>query len=465
MVASCGRDRTLQLFHKHDSQLELLQTLEDHAATVTDLMFMVEASNLLSISSDRTIIVRRLAYGAEGSRAYLPVRVITLKASPISFTHVPDEPNVVVVSTMDRQIQRYDVSSGRLLHSFKASDPAGSETVMLGSLGIQTVGETGNKIRLLTAVSSTDKTIRIHDYISGSMLTREYGQKAVSAIKLIQEFKDGESSRNTLISCALDSTIMIYDLILPKNPSNTPRDSSSVTPSLSTKSSQPLRRILSKNEISSFQKSLGAESDMVSPLRSTSPSRLRRKTSRISMPGTSKYSAPTPTATNACITPANGRFDRKSWQSSTGSSPRNTAHSKAKRPSLDDRRRSKSAANLNDLDDAADQICKSLRVFRKRIASAAMDKIDVQTARELESELALTTRALGERARESKGGSEKIAGEFMDVYLAKMIDERLALKAKSDGNRRVSKEADLEPEDNEEDQSDTTVGAKQGLGN
>lgn len=443
IVASCGRDRTLQLFHKQDSQLKLFQTLNDHAATVTDLMFMVEASNLLSISSDRTVVVRRLAHGAKGSLAYLPVRVITLKASPISFTHVPDEPNVVVVSMMDRQIQRYDISSGRLLHSIRASDYIGCETMMIGSLEIQTIGETGSQRRLLMGVSSTDKSIVIHDYISGSMLAREHGQKAVSAIKLIQESRDSGLSRNIFISCGLDSTIMIYDLNVPKNSNDMSGDSLGVTPSLSTKSIQPLRRILSRNEISSFQKSLESESDRVSPLRSTSPSHVRRKTSIVP---------------SACLSPANGQHDRKSSQSSMGLSPQTTGHLKAKRPSLDNRRRSKSVANLNDLNNAAEQICESLRVFRKRITSAAMDKMNAQTARELESELTLTSRILGERAMESRGGREKIASEVLDVYLAKMIDERLALKAKSDEVRRDTKEG------NEESESDVTAGAKDGLG-
>lgn len=427
-------------------------------------MFVNEASSLLSISSDRTIIVRKLAHGGEGSLAYLQVRVITLKASPISFTHVPDEPNVIVVSMMDRQIQRYDLSSGRLLHSFKASDSAGCETVMIGSLEVQKLGETGNQTRLLSGVSSTDKSIRIHDYISGSMLTREHGQKAVSAIKLIQELRDDGLSRNTLISCGLDSTIMIYDLSLPKDPSSTPQDSSDVTSSLSTKSSQPLRRILSKAEISTFQKSLEAEGDTVTPLRSKSPSRVRRRTSRISLAGTPKFATPTPTATNARVSTTDGRFDRKPSQSSSGSSPQNSGQSKGERPSLDSRLRSKSAANLNDLDDAAEQICKSLRVFRKRITSAAIDNIGAQTARELESELTLTTRILGERAREGKVGSEKIADDLLDVYLAKLIDERLALKAKSDENRKDINVAVLVRADDERDQNNATAGAKTASG-
>lgn len=441
LVASCGRDRVLQIFHKHDSHLELIQTLDDHAATVTDLMFMNGTSDLLSMSSDRTIIARKLALGGGSSLAYLPVRVITLKASPISFTHVPDEPNVVVVSMMDRQIQKYDVPSGRMLHSFKALDPGGTETVMIGSLEIQRLDETGNRAQLLLGVSSTDKSIRVHDYFSGSMLVREHGQKAVSAIKLIQALNDHGEPRNTLISCGLDSTVMIYNLSLPRDPANTPQGESGDVQSLSTKSNQPFRRILSKAEISSFQKSLEAEGDNITPLRNTSPSRMRLKTSRVSLAGAPKVSALTSTTTNHLASPASKRFDHKSSQSSTGL--QNIGPSKIKRPSLDARRRSKSAANLNDLNDEAEKICQSLRTFQKRITSAAMGKIDIQTAQELENELVLTTRTLSEKISEGNVGSEKIAGDLLDVYLAKMIDERLALKAKCEGDRNETHAADV----------------------
>jgi len=114
LVATCGRDRTIQLFRKDDSKLDLLQTLDDHAGSVSDVIFLDGASSLLSISSDRTIIVRKLAFGEDESLAYILIRVITLKASPLSLTCVPMEPNLVVVATMDRLISRYDISSGRL---------------------------------------------------------------------------------------------------------------------------------------------------------------------------------------------------------------------------------------------------------------------------------------------------------------------------------------------------------------
>ena len=440
IVATCGRDRTLQVFRKVGFELDVFQTLDDHAAAIGDLTFLDGPSTLLSISSDRTIIVRKMASGEDGSLAYIPIRVINLKASPVSFTGVPTEPNVMVISTMDRQIQRYDISSGRLLHSFKASDPATGDSVIMSSLEVQKL-EKASSSQLLLGVSSTDKSIRIHDYDSGSLLTREHGQLAVSAIKLIQVPIGNEPTRNHLISCGLDGTVMTWELgsLLRRNSGsdgipNGANDTESPTKASGTPT-QPLRRILSKTEISDFQKSLESENDTVSPIsRATSPSRVRRKTSRFSLAAAPKLAPPTlPNGLNSPMSPR-GRFDRRSSQehSSSGPNHQSKQNSKAKRPSLDDRRRSKSTANLNDLNDSAEQLCKALQTFRKRIASAAAEKLNPGTGKELEGELKLAFSALSEKTWRNHVSSETMAGDVLDVYLAKMIDERLALKAKSE---------------------------------
>lgn len=437
LVATCGRDRTLQLYRKDNHALSLLQTLDDHAAAVGDLKFFNGPSTLLSISSDRTIIVRKLASGENGSLAYITVRVVSLKASPVSFTSVPTEPNSVMVSTMDRQIQRYDISSGRLLHSFKASDPTSGDSVIMNSLVVHQSDEAWGS-RLLLGVSSTDKSLRVHDYDSGSLITREYGQTSVSAIELIQEPMGNSLLHRSVISCGLDGTIMIWELASrPRRDSCSDATSTAANevdspPKATTTPAQPLRRILSKAEISDFQKSLESDGDTVSPMsRAPSPSRIRRKTSRFSLTATPKLPAPSlPNGSNAPVL-ASGRFDRRSSQEHSPTGP--TANTKKhKRPSLNDRRRSKSTANLNDLTDSAEQQCKSLRTLRERIASSAAEKLNLGTAQELENELKLTLGVLSERNRTKYVGSETMAGDLLDVYLAKMIDERLALKEKSE---------------------------------
>lgn len=437
IVATCGRDRTLQLFQKHESQLELFQTLDDHAAAVGDVKFL-DGATLLSISSDRTVVVRKIAHGEGHSVAFLPVRVITLKASPVSLTAVPTEPNVVLISTLDRQILRYSVCSGRLLHSFKASDPTSGDSVLMSSLEVHELDDTATASRILLGVSSTDKSIRIHEYDSGAMLTREYGQNTVSAIKLLKRSVEGESPRNHLVSCGLDGTVMTWDLSCspPKQSGShdTPNGEKSPSRQLPP-SAQPPRRILSKAEISDFQRSFASEGDTVTPIRRPSPSRVRRKTSRYTLAAVPKVVAPAlPYPASASLSPLNRRTQRQPSQghSSTPSSQQRTVTSRSKLPSLDNRRRSKSAANLNDLNDLGKQMCMSLHAFRNRITSSSVAKLEQGTLQALANELNLTIRALNDKTSSKYVGGDATGADVLDVYLAKMIDERLAMRLKSE---------------------------------
>lgn len=422
----------MQLFSRHESHLELFQTLDDHAAAVGDAKF-VDGATLLSISSDRTIIVRKKARGEEHSIAFLPIRVITLKASPVSLTAVPAEANVVLVSTLDRQILRYDVSSGRLVHSFKASDPTSGDSVIMSSLEVHELGDLGTASRILVGVSSTDKSIRIHEYDSGAMLAREYGQNAISAVKLLRSSVEGESPRNHVVSCGLDGTVMTWSLSCnsPQPNGSHYTASSEESPSRQTPLfAQPPRRILSKAEISGFQKSLASE-ETISPIRGSSSSRVRRMTSRFPLaaaPETSATALQYPAG--ASLSPTSGTFERQSSQgySPTPSSQKNTFRSKPL--SSQDRRRSKSAANLSGLNDLGEQMCMSLRNFRHRITSSSVAKLEHGTLEKLAKELSLTRQALNDDTGGKYMGLETMGGDNLDVYLAKMIDKRLAMKTK-----------------------------------
>lgn len=435
IVATCGRDRTLQLFRKYDSHLHLLQTLDDHAAAVSNVKFL-DKTILLSVSSDRTIIVRKIVHGNEQSMiALLPIRVITLKASPVSVTAVPAEPNVVLVSTLDKQILKFNVTSGRILHSFKASDPTSGDSVTMSSLEVHELDDLATTSRIIIGVSPTDRSIRIHEYGSGAMLIREYGQNAVSAIKLLRSSVDGEPPRNYLVSCGLDGTVMTWDLSFnPPKPSES--RGTSLGPELTSRqtspSAQPPRRILSKAKLSDFQKSLASEGDTVTPIRGSSPSRVRHKISRHNLAAAPKIAAPALSCpVGASLSPANGKVARQSSQDHLPTSQKNTLNSRSKSNSLENQQRSKSAANLNDLNDLGTQMCISLRTFRNRITSSSVAKLEHGTLQELGRELNLTIRALDDYGSSNDVGCEVIGGDVLDVYLAKMIDERLALKAES----------------------------------
>ena len=437
LVASCGRDRVVQLYRLLSGNLELIQTLNDHAATVNDVLFTSDGSSLLSISSDRTVLVRKMARVEGEALAFLPIRMITLKATPVSFGLMPAEPESIVVSTMDRQVQKYDTRSGRLLNSFKAQDPLNGETVLLNSLELQKMGDGTNDRIVLFGASSVDKAIRMHDCNSGMLLSREQGQSAVSAIKVISREEDRKTPSRLLISCGFDGTVSIWDVWKQREGQESPCRAESPlkhTPI----SANPARKTLSQAEIRKFQKSLESEEDGLTPMNSPSPSRIRKKTSKYSMADARRSSlAPISTASSS---PAPAIRKISDDSSPTTVATKNLKTLRSRRPSLDHRRRSKSAANLNDLNDSAEKLTKSLQAFRERVELSVSDKLNPSTIRGLESELRLALTALCEKTNRAPTTSERLASESLDTYLAKMIDERLALRD------RIGEEVNVKPQ-------------------
>ena len=433
---SCGRDRTLQLFQKAGEKLLLFQTILDHVASVNKVMFLNE-STLLSSSSDRTICVRTMAFRTDQSIAFLPTRVIALKASPITLSVVPNYPNTIVISTMDRQIHKYDISLGRFTHSFKASDPVSGDSVILSSLLAQDIKIGGSQIRLLLGVSSTDRSIRIYDYDTGSMLTKEHGQTVVSSVVMVQTVGDCGCPSIYVISTGLDGTVMIWDLIVrstyPTDTNEAPNKLENMDPWKSPASAQPLRRILSKCEISDLQRSLDNGEYSPTSLRTESPTRLRKETSRYNMNNSAKLAMSPYSAkhvlSSSSITNSSRRKIPRDGSPKTPNTLFNTAP-KPNRPSIDGRYCTKSNGKLNDLSTSVEQICMSLRALRKQLTSS-VESLQWRTAEDLERELNLTLCAMSGTKR-NQTVNEIIGGDSLDEYIARMIDERLAMKLKSD---------------------------------
>ena len=139
LVASCGRDRNLQLFQLESGVLSHLQTMDDdHAASVSSVMFLDHGSTLISASADRTVVIRTIASVKERIAA-IPVKVLTLKSSPLAFAPMPREPEKVVISTMDRQILCFNMRTGQFIQGYKASDAACRESVTVSSMVVQTL--------------------------------------------------------------------------------------------------------------------------------------------------------------------------------------------------------------------------------------------------------------------------------------------------------------------------------------
>ena len=450
LVATCGRDRTVQLFRRALDQWMLIQTLDDHSASVCGLLFAENGEKLLSCSTDRTIHIRQLVktdVGGEEVMGAVPVRIITLKASPVSIAAcLNDQSGSFVVSMLDRTVATYEIATGRLVSSFKATDGEGAEAVALDALVMGAPNHLPGRPTILAGISSTDKSVRIYDGSSGSFLDREWGHTASVTDVALLEISDSE--QKVLISTGSDGTIMIWDLSprppdlqdqtdLVRDPSP-PKDITSARP--------PLRRVLSRAELAEFQRA----SPISTPTRQTSPPRtVRRKTSRYGL------SAQSPTQVPPVPTANSKHFASASDDSSSRKgSPRNRSRSpppspkgkESRRPSLaslDSRGRNKSTGNFSEfgtLNMATEQACRTLRAYRKKLLSS--EPVKEESLKELDQELRLTAMALGEKSLKSKAISETVLSGLLDQYserLVCMFDEKLRLtKMDSNGSAEVA---------------------------
>lgn len=442
-VACAGRDRTVQVFMKKDDTWDLLQTLDEHVGAVTGVLFSRNGSRLLSCSSDRTVVIRELVSREEDGdlmSAFLILRTITLKATPLSMILDADQDDVLLVSTIDRQVHKYDLRNGHSLSSFRASDTEGGDAVVVSSL-VHIPTPRGSP--LIAGVSSTDKSIRIYEE-NGTLIGRDWGHtEGVTDIALVSSktSEDDDADQRSLVTVAVDGTIFIWSLDL-KAPHRHDLSKSLDLMGASTPTTNkdllvakpPLRRVFSQSELARFQRS--PEEEVTTPTGNRSP-RLRKKLSKFSLAQAPRLDpSPMPSLSRDFQTsgPSFAQpLSRKTFRNRSPSppSPRNAQLSKSRRPSLDARSRTKSGGNVNEfgsLGASTEQVSRTLRAYRKRLANSS-DSLTSESVRELERELAITARAVGERAVKSKGMDETVMVKLLDQYserLVQMLDEKIA---------------------------------------
>ncbi|KAI2945492.1 hypothetical protein CBS147321_705 [Aspergillus niger] len=418
LVASCGRDRMVQLFERSNNRLELIQTMDDHVGAVNQLLFLENGEKLLSSSADRTILIRdRVSREVSGAPivAYLITRVITMKASPVSMTLSTDT-DVLVVSTADRSIQQYDLASGRQITSFRAIDSDGSDTVVMNSLTVTSDISRQSFSKLLFGVSATDKSIRVYDLERGVLLSAEFGHtEGMSDACLLANYPNDstQSDDRILISSGLDGLVMIWGVsVLPQSSSEPSpalhKDDDAPVKEL-TLAKPPLRKVLSKTELAGLQRQ---ENIAVTPTpaRGHSPTFLRKLSKFSLSPAKHGNTQPptTPSSTSNRRSPTSSACRDKSHPTSPSlhtsktASPRKVGSSRgeSRRSSLDIRARARLSgkSDYGSLNTSTEQVCRTLKAYRKKL-NGSVGNIHAQ--KELERELNLTLRALNHRSNGS----------------------------------------------------------------
>lgn len=441
LVASASRDRTVQIFSRDKGKWTLLQTLDEHAGAVLGVQFSQDGSRLISSSSDRSIVVREMLSREEDGkviRIFSFLRCIAFKSTPVSMTWDVDQDDVLIVSSVDRQVHKFDLQSGQCLSVFKASDNDGGDAVVLHSLA-HIPREWGSP--LIAGVSSTDKSVRVYDE-SGTLLARDWGHtEGVTDIAFVQPStsQNEDLGEKSLVTVAVDGTIFVWGLALQPpyrqemskslDDINTPAQS---TPNLLT-SKPPMRRVLSQSELAKFQRS-PEDSGGATPTGSRSPT-LKKKVSKFSLQRTQPPKldpSPLPSSVREKRTGAtsNHMFFRR--KNNTSPSPPASPKGRVtqRRASVDVRSRTNLKAASNEygsLTTASESFCRQLKAYRKRLANST-ETLDNEMVKEVQRELATTARAIGERAK-TKEFDETVMTRLLDQYserLVNMLDERIA---------------------------------------
>lgn len=458
IIATCGRDRTVQLYNRtSNGSFDLLQTLE-FPTRVTNLILSPD-DKVITCSLDRNMQVHELVSKDEEPQtvAAIHARSIALKASPTSMA-LDSNCRSIFVSSVDRAIYQFDLESGRQINNFKCTDEKGTENVVVESLVFGS-SKSYDEGSFLLGLSNTDKSVRVYDSNTGAFMDREWGHtESINGVALV----DDRGTARKVVSVGCDGTIMIWDLDLRDPEARAGSGSPPPVRDVAASANRPpLRRVLSRAEQAVYQR----------PTSSGGPPRtLRPRKSRQNLAAPPPARAPTaaPQPQQASPPPRRASSTRSGVSSPPGSPPSSSSMSTSatrlrRRPSLPalgaappnpTARKKTSAANLRSsyggggggggtpgpAQAAAEQTCRQLRACRRKLASSA-EPVGAEAAAELDAELRLTLAALGERAGGSGGwrgqqGAAAPAGEgalggLLDQYSEKlvgMLDERLKLR-------------------------------------
>ena len=461
----------IQVFHWQNSHVWLVQTLDDHVGAVTSLLLLQDTQRLVSCSADRNITIRDFVSRDIDDRtvsAYIKTRSIVLKATPLSMAVNLKRKNDLIVSTKDKQVLEYDMSTGNTISAFKSSDLEDSSSVVLSEI-VQIPDAESN---FVAGVSNSDKSIRIYDP-SGNLRARDYGHtEGLTSICLVNS--SNESEGYSLVTTAMDGTIYIWKPQLGNHENtNGLQDPVKVDSQLANQT--PVRRVISATDLAQLQE-LRAPSEKAeggTTSRPASPKRNPSKLSQVQVPdATTSTVAQAPRRMSKAIPPplliSVAPSPTRTGRSGSVVRSQSPASPRAQSPTLsatksrftdEGNRRRKSlstgtptSAEPNIILLATEQMCRSLQFYRKKLAVSDGDKLPVATVRELEKELAATTKMLTARHGEaqqlnksddthnsSMAASSPIPSNMDEERLMDLLESRLEARLLSKmGQGRVS---------------------------
>lgn len=192
--SSISRDRMIQVFFRPDdesSRWDILQTLPLHTGNLLRVLFYDR--KLYVCSSDRTISVHRFETDRDEIKIYQD-KIISIKNSPINMKIIDND---LIISTNDRNMLIYSIKENlEYQRSIKLFNEKTNESLLVENFTIH---------KNLIIVASSDKSIRVFNYILGKPLSVSWGHlDAILSLVL-------KLNTNELISISIDGCLFKWN--------------------------------------------------------------------------------------------------------------------------------------------------------------------------------------------------------------------------------------------------------------
>ncbi|KAG6549127.1 hypothetical protein Mapa_009353 [Marchantia paleacea] len=193
LLASGGRDR---LIHVYDVRrdYDVIETLDDHSASITAVKFRCNGSKLLSCSADKSVVFRNVVSSPTGCKSVRYHQEVAPRGTIYDLDVDASEKFVVTVG-QDKKINVLNLASGKPVRCFKPEGDAGEAVkVQFDPSGAYVV------------CSHTDKCLRIYEFSTGELIAQAAGHaEVITGVTFMPDCR-------RLVSVSGDSCIFVWTL-------------------------------------------------------------------------------------------------------------------------------------------------------------------------------------------------------------------------------------------------------------
>eukprot|EP01018_Ginkgo_biloba_P034368 Gb_06105 [translate_table: standard] len=193
LLASGGRDR---LIHVYDVErdFDVIETLDDHSASITTVKFACHGSKLLSCSADKSVVFRNVSATDSGCKSTRYHQEVASRGTIYDMDIDPANKLAVTVG-QDKKINVLSLITGKPVRSFKQDGDVGEPIKVR-------VDQTGSYL----ICSHADKCMRVYDFMSGEVVAQASGHaEVITGASFLPDCRH-------VISVSGDSCIFIWKL-------------------------------------------------------------------------------------------------------------------------------------------------------------------------------------------------------------------------------------------------------------